>query len=200
MTGYSEGVITLDLLEVDDRHRDALRHQLDESFRTVIGHLRHEIGHHYWDRRVGRTDHVTRFRELFGDERADYGAALDDHYSTAPGSHRDDRYLSNYAASHPHEDWAETFAHYLHILDGTETARAHRLTVDGGRTDDACSMAEIVDEWTGIAEAVNAVATSLGNPPIYPFVLSDSVVEKLTFVHERIADHTARIHFFPAPS
>jgi hypothetical protein len=196
LTGHRDGVITLDLLEADDGHRDALRHQLDESFRTVLGHLRHEIGHHYWARLVGQTDHVAAFRRLFGDERADYTNAIAEHYSTAGRARHDDRHISHYAGSHPLEDWAETFAHYLHILDATGTATAHHLAIDDHRTDGAASMEEIVDAWRAIAKVINAVAASLGSAPIYPFVLSDTVVDKLTFVHDRIADHTERIRFY----
>ena len=199
LTGHRDGVITLDLLEADDGHRDALRHQLDESFRTVIGHLRHEIGHHYWARLVGQTDHITQFRRLFGDERADDTDAIAEHYSTAGRARHDDGYISHYAGSHPLEDWAETFAHYLHILDANGTVTAHRLSIDGHHCDgSAASMVEIVDAWRPVAEAMNAVAASLGSPPIYPFVLSDTVVDKLAFVHERVVDHTARVRFYSA--
>jgi hypothetical protein len=31
-------------------------------------------------------------------------------------------FISKYATSHPWEDWAETWAHYLHIMDMLETA------------------------------------------------------------------------------
>jgi hypothetical protein len=199
VTGHHDGVITLDLLEADEGHRDALRHQLDESFRTVLGHLRHEVGHYYWARLVGQSDHLGGFRQIFGDERVDYRDAVAAHYSTAGVTHSDDRYISRYAQAHPLEDWAETFAHYLHIIDATGTAVAQGLTIDDSRRPESvATIAEIVDTWRPIAQAVNAVSASLGSPPVYPFVLSAPVVEKLAFVHDRVVEHTERIRFYSA--
>ena len=128
LTGHLDGIITLDLCETDEQHRDALRRRLDEPFRTLIGHLRHEIGHHYWDYLVPPGGPLDAFRQLFGDERADYRAALTDHYLRG-GDWNRARHITPYAGAHPLEDWAETFAHYLHIADATTTAIAHHLTV-----------------------------------------------------------------------
>ena len=132
MTGHLDGVVTLDLAEVDDRHRDALRGQLGESFRTVIGHLRHEVGHYFWNRLVGGADWLVSFRRVFGDERVDYRDAV--RRTTREGSTWDaGRHVTAYAVSHPLEDWAETFAHYLHIVDAADTAAAHELVpLEGG--------------------------------------------------------------------
>ena len=47
-TGHADGVVTIDLAEGDDAHREALRVQLAEPYRTMLGHLRHETGHYYW--------------------------------------------------------------------------------------------------------------------------------------------------------
>ena len=198
ITGHRDGVITFDLAETDDRHRDEMRHRFAEAYRTVIGHLRHEVGHHFWARLVGQTDYVEEFRRLFGDERADYADAIAEHYSTEGRQRRHDRHISHYAGAHPLEDWAESFAHYLHVLDATETATAHRLAVDEQHLPDSASFDEIVDSWRALSDGMNAVAASLGNPPIYPFVLSAPVVEKLEFVHDRVADHTARLRFYSA--
>ena len=152
LTGHRDGVITLDVLEAGDGRPDALRHQLDESFRSVRGHLRPEIGHHHWARLVGQSDHVMAFRRLFGDERADYTDAIAEHDATAGRARHDDSHIGHNARSHPLEDWAETFALYLHILDATGTATAHHLTVDDHhRADPAASMAEIVEAWRAIA-------------------------------------------------
>ncbi len=191
ITGHRDGVITLDLSEADDRHRDEVRHRLHESFRTVIGHLRHEIGHHYWLRLVGRTHRLTAFRRLFGDERADYADALADHYATVPAARHDGRCITSYAASHPLEDWAESFAHYLHIRDAAETALDRGLTIDpGGVPRPPSPFRELVQAWRVMAGAMNAVADSLGAPAVYPFELTDDVVAKLDFVHQRVVEHT----------
>ena len=193
LTGHRDGVITLDVLEAGDGRPDALRHQLDESFRTVLGHLRHEIGHHHWARLVGQSDHVMAFRRLFGDERADYTDAIAEHYSTAGRAQRDD-YITHYAGSHPLEDWAETFAHYLHILDATETAAAHDLVPHTSVEADvfvleeasALDFAEILGLWRPISAAANAIAESVGAPPVYPFEPRGAVIDKLDFVHQRV--------------
>jgi hypothetical protein len=125
-TGHAGGVITLDLSESDDAHRESVRQELGEPYRTVLGHLRHEIGHHYWPALVDRAGRVEEFRALFGDERADYAGALDRHYAEGPPHDWPDRYVSSYATMHPWEDWAESFAHYLHIRDTLQTAAAFR--------------------------------------------------------------------------
>ena len=127
-TGHADGVITLDLAEVDPVVRERTRTELDEPYRTVLGHLRHEIGHYYQPLLV--TDDE-RCRALFGDDRADYGAALERHYDSGPPADWAERFVSAYATMHPWEDWAETFAHYLHIRDVLQTAVAYGVTVTG---------------------------------------------------------------------
>ena len=94
----------------------------------MLGHLRHEIGHYYQPLLV--TD-WERCRELFGDDREDYGAAMERHYASGPPADWPERFVSAYATMHPWEDWAETFAHYLHIRDVLQTAVAYGVTVSG---------------------------------------------------------------------
>lgn len=201
ITGHLEGIVTLDLAETDEQHREDLRRRLGEPFRSVIGHLRHEIGHHYWGRLVGQTNEINQFRRLFGDERDDYARAVENHY--AVGSQWDaTRFVSAYAASHPLEDWAETFAHYLHIVDALGTAVAHDLVAP----DRAARLAphqiaslrftEVLDAWNPIDDAINAIAETLGAPPVYPFHPRGLVVDKLDFVHDQIAAHTERDRFY----
>ncbi len=202
ITGHREGVVTLDLSETDDQHRDELRRRLGEPFRTVIGHLRHEIGHHYWGRLVGQTDHLNSFRRLFGDERVDYREAVEQYYAGATGTWDPTRFVTAYAASHPLEDWAETFAHYLHILDATDTAVAHHLVPSDcawiAATDSvaALDLDQLLDAWRPINSALNAIAESLGAPVVYPFEPSGVVVDKLAFVHQQLAAHTKRDRFY----
>ena len=205
ITGHLDGVVTLDLAETDEYHRDDLRRRLGEPFRTVIGHLRHEVGHHYWVRLVGQTDEVERFRRLFGDEREDYSQAVERYYAGAGDSWDRTRFVTAYAAAHPLEDWAETFAHYLHILDVVDTAVAHHLVpADRAQmlvTDAVVSLeiSEILDAWRPINSAVNAIAETLGAPTVYPFDPVDGVVAKLAFVHRQIGAHTVRDRFYAAP-
>jgi hypothetical protein len=198
ITGHLDGVVTLDLAETDDHHRDDLRRRLGEPFRTVMGHLRHEIGHHYWARLVGRTDRLDRFRQLFGDDRIDYAQAVERHYAGGSGQWDPSRFASPYAAAHPLEDWAETFAHYLHVIDVVDTAVAHGVLSTAGAADlttgavGALEFDVVLDAWRPINDAANAIAESLGSPAVYPFDPSGLVVDKLAFVHRRIATHTDR--------
>jgi len=191
ITGHDSGVITLDLSESDDAHREFVRQQLGEPYRTVLGHLRHEIGHYYWTSLVEQPGNVAAFRELFGDERMPYEDALVRYYSQSdadwPHTH-----VSRYATMHPWEDWAETFAHHLHIDAGLATAEAIGLEVgepaqSAGRatwtTRDHITIGEMVQSWLGLTLALNAMARSIGQSDLYPFVLSPRVVEKLDFVH-----------------
>lgn len=200
ITGHDSGVITLDLSESDDAHREFVRQQLGEPYRTVLGHLRHEIAHYYWPLLVegGRLD---AFRELFGDERVSYEAALEQHYSHGPDFEWSSTHVSEYATMHPWEDWAETFAHYLHIDAGLVTASSTGLAIgeparSAGRSAwvqrDHVTIGSMVQSWLGLTLALNAMARSIGQSDLYPFVLSPIVVEKLDFVHGAIAAMVSR--------
>ena len=129
MTGHSDGVITINLAEADDVERERRRHQMREPYRTLLGHFRHEIGHYYWDRLIANTPHLEEFRRIFGDERRDYGAALQDYYAWGAPSDWSQHFISAYASSHPWEDFAETWAHYFHMIDTLETAHVAGLAV-----------------------------------------------------------------------
>jgi hypothetical protein len=190
-TGHADGLVTLDLAESGDAHREAMREQMGEPYRTVLGHLRHEVGHYFWT--VLAPDEPTRerARRLFGDEREDYGAALDRHYEHGPPTDWAERHVSAYATMHPSEDWAETFAHYLHIRDTLQTARAYRVTAEGGnpspptpRTPEPGSMEALIAEWLPLSLALNELNRSMGNDDLYPFVLPPAVMDKLALVHD----------------
>ncbi len=196
ITGHDSGVITLDLSESDDAHREFVRQQLGEPYRTVLGHLRHEIGHYYWPRLVVDADNVEAFRVLFGDERVSYESALERHYASGTDVDWSGTHVSQYATMHPWEDWAETFAHYLHIDAGLATATTIGLDVgeparSAGRAAwsmrDHIEIGPMVQSWLGLTIALNAMARSIGQANLYPFVLSPVVVEKLDFVHRSIA-------------
>jgi hypothetical protein len=200
LTGHHDGVITLNLAESDDAHREWVRNELGEPYRTVLGHFRHEIGHYYWEPLVVASGSLTAWRELFGDERSDYKAALERHYATGQPASWDERYVSAYAAAHAWEDWAESFAHYLHIRDTLQTAEAFGMMVTGPAAlhldptyiaspsgSDRLGLAEIVEQWLPLTYALNAINRSMGNGDLYPFVLPPAVIDKLTFVHGRIA-------------
>jgi hypothetical protein len=186
-TGHADGVITLDVAESDDAHREALREQLGEPYRTVLGHFRHEVGHYYWPLLVGEASARERCRELFGDEREDYRAALERHYEHGPPPDWSQRFVSAYATMHPWEDWAETFAHYLHIWDTLQTAGAYGVKVHGAHpAPDADGFRALLDDWLPLTYALNALSRSMGRDDLYPFVLPAPVVDKLAFVHERV--------------
>jgi hypothetical protein len=192
-TGHADGVVTLDLAEVDPVVRERNRTELDEPYRTVLGHLRHEIGHYYQPLLV--TD-WERCRELFGDDREDYGAAMERHYASGPPPDWPERFVSAYATMHPWEDWAETFAHYLHIRDVLQTAVAYGVTVSGPlvlaadaaplysypAASGTADIRALLDAWLPLTYALNAINRSLGEADLYPFVLAPPVIEKLAFI------------------
>ena len=187
-TGHEDGVITLDLAEGDDVHREQLRIAMAEPYRTLLGHFRHEIGHYYYYRLV---DHTASYREqfgrLFGDPHSDYPAALDRHYNGGPPEGWERSYVSSYATMHPAEDWAETFAHYLHIRDTLDTAAAFGLAPAGATFDRKAlgpsGFDSIIDMWLPLAWSLNMVNRSMGHDDLYPFVLPLPVLEKIRFVH-----------------
>jgi len=125
--GHVGGVVTISVAEADAVLRTTRKEALDEPYRTMIGHMRHEIAHMLWWRLSLREDFLTAFRETFGDEREDYPAALQRHYQNGPPADWQTRFLSTYASSHPHEDWAETASHLLHLTDITDSP-IERLT------------------------------------------------------------------------
>jgi hypothetical protein len=203
-TGHDSGVITIDLAEGHDPHREALRVQLAEPYRTLLGHLRHEIGHWYWDVLVDGTPFLDRFRDLFGDERANYADALKVHYAKPAGTEWTDTHVSHYAAAHPWEDWAETFAHYLHISDTMQTAHAWGMKVDGPDLEldlawnatlevepgeDVESFDELAQAWIAFSMSLNAINRSMGKDDLYPFLLAPTVLEKMRFVHVVVTSH-----------
>jgi hypothetical protein len=200
VTGHADGLITIDIAEADDTIRAQRRAQLGEPYRTMVGHLRHELGHYYEPILVDGTGARDAFRALFGDEREDYGAAMDRHYRDGAPAHWEREHVSAYATMHPWEDWAETFAHYLHIRATKQTAGAFGILVTGppeandpglmsvpaaDHGDD--SFAEIIDNWLPLTYALNAVNRSMGLADLYPFTLGVTVIEKLSFIHRRVA-------------
>lgn len=199
VTGHADGVITLDVEEADDARREQRRAQLHEPYRTLLGHLRHESGHYYWQRLVepdaGR---LAAFRGLFGDEREDYALALQRHYTEGPPADWGQRFVSAYASSHPWEDWAETWAHYLHLVDTLDTARSFGL--DGERVElsyerfglavlgevgdtRAGEFLQLINGWMELTGVLNELSRSMGVADFYPFVLSAPAVRKLHAVH-----------------
>ena len=189
ITGHEDGLITINLREADDAEREKMRNSMAETYRTLLGHFRHEIGHYYWDRLVRDGDSLEKFRELFGDERQDYDEALKLHYANGHNGAWRDRYISHYAASHPWEDFAETWAHYLHIVDTLEMACAFGVRVEApvGTGVKANSPVDaLIQQWLPLAIAVNGMNRCMGEPDLYPFVLTPAVIGKIGFIHQLV--------------
>lgn len=185
LTGHADGLITLNLGEADPVLREQMRTQMNERYRTLLGHFRHEVGHYYWEVLVKDTAALERFRETFGDERQDYGQALERHYRNGPDPAFAESYISAYAASHPWEDWAETFAHFLHLTDTLDTARHFGFANEApSRANTADGFDRVFEEWTELTIALNALNRSMGLPDAYPFAVSQRVKEKLELVRE----------------
>jgi hypothetical protein len=189
LTGHEDGLITLNVAEANAAEREKMRLAMKEGYRTLLGHFRHEIGHYYWDRLVRDTPKLPRFRDLFGHETADYGEALKRHYATKPRSDYAELFISTYAAAHPWEDFAETFAHYLHMHDTLETAHHFGLTGElprGANVADVHDFELLMKEWTELTIALNALNRSMGLLDAYPFAISGRVKAKLQFIHELV--------------
>lgn len=203
ITGHDNGVITISLEEADDAKREALRSQMAETYRTLLGHFRHEVGHYYWDILVRDEGKFDAFRSTFGDERESYEAALAKHYSEGAPLRWHENFVSAYATTHPWEDFAETWAHYIHMVDTLEMAYAFGLSVSPrvDRNDELATSVDknpyrmidiksIVDAWVPVTIAVNNLNRSMGQPDLYPFVLSPAVVVKLDYIHQLIRSGT----------
>lgn len=195
-TGHAGGVITINVAEADDPSREAMRRDMSEAYRTVLGHFRHEVGHYYWDRLVRDGAALDAFRNRFGDERADYDEARERHYASGPAPDWQTAFVSAYASMHPWEDWAETFAHYLHMVDTLETARSYGMALRpepvGGASLPAVTarrlsfddFADLTNAWVPLTIALNSLNRGMGLPDLYPFVLSEPAVRKLQLVHD----------------
>jgi hypothetical protein len=195
-TGHENGVITLDLAEGDDVHREQLRISMDEPYRTLLGHFRHEIGHYYFYRLIGTSPkYKERADELFGDAEADYQAALDRHYSEGAPPGWEENFVSSYATMHPAEDWAETFAHYLHIRDTMDTSAAFSFAPAGATFERKAlgpsGFDNLIEMWLPLAWGLNMVNRSMGRDDLYPFVLPPTVLDKMRFVHTVIDEVTS---------
>lgn len=202
ITGHAGGIITLNAAEADVVHRETTRINMGENYRTVLGHFRHESGHYYLDRmqHVFNTEFMDQFRLYFGDERQDYALALQRHYHQGAPEQWQQYYISTYASAHPWEDWAETWAHYLHMMETLETAYYAGLAVKGnGSTLNPMKFNEspigaqdfehILENWITLTFNLNALNRSMGLEDAYPFTLSNSVKDKLRFIHVHILQY-----------
>ncbi|HEU0202241.1 MAG TPA: putative zinc-binding peptidase [Burkholderiaceae bacterium] len=203
LTGHSEGLITINIAEADPAERERMRTQMAEPYRTILGHFRHESGHYYWDRLIRESAWLDECRRLFGDDTLDYSRALEHHYSSGPPADWSERFVSAYASMHPWEDWAETWAHYLHIVDTLETAYEFGLRIRPRAGDDDAlavrhdfnayhqeAFEPLIEHWLPLTFALNSLNRSMGHEHAYPFVLAPAVIEKLGFVHGVV--HAAR--------
>ena len=198
MTGHDSGLITLNLQEADDAIRESIRNAMREPYRTLLGHFRHETGHYFWDRLIRNSEWLSPFRQLFGDESQDYTASLQNNYTNGPPRDWWLNYVSSYGSSHPWEDWAETWAHYLHMCDTLDTAASYGLTVNAQLLEftpftmdalydqneqTAGEFLTFLNEWMGLTVLLNEMSRSMGQSDFYPFAMPNVVVAKLHFVH-----------------
>ena len=199
LTGHADGLITINIAEADDAERERLRQAMAEPYRTLLGHFRHEVGHYYWTWMARSESWLAEFRAYFGDEQQDYAKALETHYQQGNVSDWTTHFVSHYASAHPWEDWAETWAHYLHIVDALETAYAFGMhlrpqiktdenlvvTVNFNAYDEQ-NFDQLIANWLPVTYALNSLNRSMGHIDLYPFVLSPAVLEKMKFVHQSI--------------
>lgn len=198
MTGHNEGLITLNISEADEANRTRSKLDLGEKYRTLLGHFRHETGHYYWDVYIRDQGNLEKFRSVFGDEQQDYEASLKAYYEKGPPADWMENFISPYASAHPWEDWAESWSHYLHMLDTLETAYYFGVSVNPKRTADNDLMSAEIDKdpysvksfdrvfkmWLPITFAVNSLNRSMGHQDFYPFVVAPGVIRKMAFIHD----------------
>lgn len=206
LTGHDQGVITLNIAEADDVHREATRIAFNEPQRTLLGHLRHEVSHYLQYRWIDRTAAVPACRAVFGDERIDYAQALQHYHAQGPAPGWEPQFISAYASAHPWEDWAETCAHFLLMLDAVQTAAAWGLRLDGPaeaapQMDGAADLPDprdlVLTHWLPVAQFLNAMNRSLGLHDSYPFLIPNAVLTKLGTVQTLL---TEAARFAPTPS
>lgn len=196
LIGYEQGKITINIAEADDGVREKMRLDMNERYRTLLGHFRHEIGHYYWWHLIQNNQSLLfRFREMFGDEREDYSEALERYYAHGPAADWQQRHVSRYAGAHPWEDWAESWAHYLHMFDTLETAAAWGMVVNvfKGNMQQSIHLAhhvqtfdEMRNQWVYVSCALNSLNRSMGMKDVYPFTWSEVIIEKIRFIQEVI--------------
>ena len=202
MTGHDLGLITIALVEGDDAEREKRRTSMGEPYRTLLGHFRHEVGHWYWDRLVrdGNPGALEACRAIFGDDTRDYGEALQEHYKNGPKPNWQDEFVSSYAGAHAWEDFAETWAHYLHIVDTLETGHWWGVSVDPRVRDSGlltttidfdvfasqATVGDIDEAWLALSAALNSFNRAMGHQDLYPFVISETVRGKLAFIHDLV--------------
>jgi len=212
-TGHNCGHITINLAEADDVARSHTKHAMGEHYRTLLGHFRHELGHYYFDKLIScspKKHHLCK--KYFGDDELDYQEALKVHYKNGAPKDWRDNFISEYATMHPYEDWAETWAHYMHIMDTLETAKNFSITGSiTGSSDETeevedlnlpqgtyffssqTSITNILDTWTDFSVILNSLNRSMGMNDAYPFVLTQPVRTKLAFIHYAIHDKLHRM-------
>jgi hypothetical protein len=202
--GHAGGVITIDLAESLDAYRESLRVRLGEPYRTVLGHFRHEVGHYYQNLLVetgAGVRYLDECRTLFGDERADYQGEIARHYKFGAPQNWGESFISEYATMHPWEDFAECFAHYLHITDTINTVREAGLVIMAERARVAiprdivplgsyaqAPIEQLLYDWKWLALFFNRINTAMGKQPLYPFEIPPPVIGKLGFVHKVIRE------------
>jgi hypothetical protein len=203
--GHAGGVITIDLVESLDDYRESLRVRLGEPYRTMLGHFRHEVGHYYQHVLVetgfGAKEYLDECRTLFGDERASYKDAIARHYEFGPPAGWSETFISEYATMHPWEDFAECFAHYLHIADTIDTSREAGMVLHADlvrfaaprdivplESYDDVPIERMLFDWRWMSLFFNRVNTAMGKNPLYPFEIPRAVAGKLGFIHRVIRE------------
>lgn len=189
LSGHLNGTITLNAAEADEGFLHTMKEKMGEPYRTILGHFRHEAGHYFWNILIQSDYQLKAFRELFGDERQDYKEALEKYYQQKKPKFKSSQFITPYASSHPHEDWAESWAHYLHIVDTLETAVSYGLSSYEPKINDFSSW---YSEWARVAQIMNALNRSMGLNDAYPFVLTQIVRNKLEFIDALIDGFAAQ--------
>jgi hypothetical protein len=184
LTGHHNGIITINIAEADDVKRAMARKRVNEDYRTLLGHFRHESGHYFFYNLINTYSLLNEFQQVFGDTTVDYESALNNYYAYGPIQGWNANYISAYASSHPLEDWAETWAHTLHIIDSLETAYHYRITDSAATFQNFSAWIKL---WDEVSVTLNEMNRSMGTRDAYPFVIGSGAKEKLAFIYQLLA-------------
>ena len=193
MTGHNNGLITLALKEADDAVREQVREAMGEPYRTLLGHFRHESGHYFWDRLVApdpeSLDVVSRpvrrrarglcggaERALCAKARRPTGRRISSAPMPAPIPGRISPKAGRIICTSSTR-WRRRRAFDLSVVTRRKTTR---INFD---PHNAASMQQLIDAWLPITFTVNGLNRSMGQPDLYPFILSPRTIAKLAFVH-----------------
>ena len=185
LTGHADGLITINVSEADSVERERVRKQMHEPHRSLLGHMRHEVGHYYWMTLVeGKRE--DECMAVFGDHRElPYADALKLYYENGPAADWQSQYVRAYATAHPWEDFAETWGFYLDMLEVLSTMHHHLHALAPDPRALPAEALTVIYQQLGVF--FNEVNRTMGLKDLVPEIISPEIVKKLAFLDRLVA-------------